>query len=57
MPTDYDSAWKEALDVYFERFVALLFPAAYADIDWSRGYEPLDKELHSDAKTSANSSG
>ena len=37
--------WKEALDRYFEPFVALLFPAAHADIDWSRGYEMLDKEL------------
>ena len=45
MPTDYDSPWKEALDVYFEPFVALLFPAAHADIEWSRGSEPLDKEL------------
>jgi hypothetical protein len=43
--SDYDSPWKEALDVYFEPFVALLFPAAHAEIDWSRGYEPLDKEL------------
>ncbi|MBC8875225.1 MAG: cytosolic protein [Planctomycetes bacterium] len=43
--TEYDSPWKEALDVYFEAFVAFFFPAAHADIDWSRGYEPLDKEL------------
>lgn len=41
----YDSPWKEALDCYFERFMAFFFPQAHADIDWSRGYEFLDKEL------------
>jgi hypothetical protein len=43
--TDYDSPWKEALDVYFEPFMALFFLDAHADIDWPRGYESLDKEL------------
>src|SRR5207248_1512165 len=43
--SDFDSPWKEALDVYFEPFVALFFPEAHAEIDWSRGYEALDKEL------------
>ncbi len=42
---DYDSAWKEALDVYFEPFLALFFPQAHTEISWSRGYESLDKEL------------
>jgi hypothetical protein len=42
---DYDSPWKEALDVYFEAFLALFFPNVHRDIDWSRGYEMLDKEL------------
>jgi hypothetical protein len=41
----YDSPWKEALDRYFERFLAFFFPQAHADIDWPRGYEFLDKEL------------
>jgi hypothetical protein len=43
--TDYDSPWKEALDAYFEPFLALLFPEVHAQIDWSRGYESLDKEF------------
>jgi hypothetical protein len=43
--TDYDSPWKEALDRYFERCMAFFFPRAHADIDWTRGYEMLDKEL------------
>ncbi len=45
MTTDYDSPWKEALDAYFEPFLALLFPQVHRQIDWSRGYESLDKEL------------
>jgi hypothetical protein len=43
--TDYDSPWKEALAVYFEAFLAFFFPALHADIDWTHGYEMLDKEL------------
>jgi hypothetical protein len=45
MSADYDSPWKEALDAYFEPFVALLFPEVHRQIDWSRGYESLDKEF------------
>ena len=45
MSTDYDSPWKDALDIYFEGFLALLFPDAHAQVDWSRGYESLDKEF------------
>ncbi len=42
---DSDSPWKEALDRFFERCIAFFFPKIHADIDWSRGYEMLDKEL------------
>lgn len=45
MSADYDSPWKEALDTYFEAFLALWFPAPHGQIDWSRGYESLDKEF------------
>jgi hypothetical protein len=45
MSTDYDSPWKEALDACFEPFLALLFPEVHVQIDWSRGYESLDKEF------------
>jgi hypothetical protein len=48
--SDYDSPWKEALDVYFQPFLALFFAEAHADIDWSRGYESLDKELQQVAR-------
>ncbi|MCI0682856.1 MAG: hypothetical protein L0Y71_12205 [Gemmataceae bacterium] len=43
--SDFDSPWKEALDRYFPSFMALLFPGIHADIDWSRSFEMLDKEL------------
>ncbi len=43
--SDYDSPWKEALDFYFEPFMAFFFPQTYNDIDWSKGYESLAKEL------------
>ncbi|MBD1940746.1 Rpn family recombination-promoting nuclease/putative transposase [Coleofasciculus sp. FACHB-712] len=42
---DYDSPWKEALEIYFTDFMAFFFPQAYADINWSQGYEFLDTEL------------
>jgi hypothetical protein len=43
--SDYDSPWKDALDFLFDSFIALFFPSAHAQIDWSRGFEFLDKEL------------
>ena len=42
---DYDSPWKQALEVYFMNFMAFFFPEIYTDIDWSRSYEFLDQEL------------
>jgi len=42
---DFDSPWKEALDGDLQSFIALFFPVMHAEIDWSRGYETLDKEL------------
>ncbi len=42
---DFDSPWKDAIDVYFAPFLQLLFPTIHDGIDWARGYEFLDKEL------------
>jgi hypothetical protein len=47
---EYDSPWKEALERYFEAFMSFFFPEAHAEIDWSRGYEFLDKELQQVAR-------
>lgn len=41
----YDSPWKEILNLYFQEFMEFFFPDIAKEIDWSRGYEMLDKEL------------
>jgi hypothetical protein len=43
--TDYDSPWKEVIERYFKAFMAFFFPDANEEINWSHGYEFLDKEL------------
>lgn len=47
MPTasDYDSAWKDALESYLPEFMSLLWPALFAKIDWRHPPVFLDKEL------------
>lgn len=42
---DYDTPWKDVRDRWHRQFLEFFFPLAAADIDWSRGYEFLDKEL------------
>jgi hypothetical protein len=42
---DFDGPWKEALRRFFPAFLAFLFPLVYADINWRRKFEFLDKEL------------
>jgi hypothetical protein len=49
---DFDSPWKESLELYFRAFLALFFPHIHDDIDWSRGFEFLDKELQKIVRTS-----
>jgi hypothetical protein len=48
--SDFDSPWKEALDYFLARFLSLFFTQVHAGIDWSKGYEALDKELHQIAR-------
>jgi len=43
--TDHDTPWKEALELFLPQFLAFFFPRVHEAIDWSRGYESLDKEL------------
>lgn len=43
--TDYDSPWKEIIELYFTRFLEFFFTLAYDAIDWTRPYEFLDTEL------------
>ncbi len=42
---EFDSPWKEALELFFEPLLRLFFPDLHAAIDWSKGYESLDAEL------------
>lgn len=42
---DYDSPWKGMLERYFEQFMIFFFPQAHSGINWSKGFEMLDKEL------------
>lgn len=41
----YDEAWKLGLDSFLPYIMRLLFPAAFAEIDWRRGFQPLNTEL------------
>ncbi|MBN2506338.1 MAG: transposase [Verrucomicrobia bacterium] len=43
--TDYDGAWKEALELYLEPFLQLCFPTVAQGIDWALPVEFLDQEL------------
>ena len=43
--TQADSAWKDVLSVWFPEFMVFFYPELAAKIDWSAGYESLDKEL------------
>ena len=43
--TEFDSPWKEIIQLYFEDFMLFFFPQVHSQIDWSRGFEFLDQEL------------
>src|SRR2546428_13331031 len=42
---DWDSPWKETLQHFFRAVLAFFFPDLHDAIDWSKGYESLDKEF------------
>jgi hypothetical protein len=44
---EYDSPWKEGIELYFKEFMEFFFPQIAGEIDWGNGYEFLDKELQS----------
>ncbi|MGB0386188.1 MAG: hypothetical protein ACPGWR_15375 [Ardenticatenaceae bacterium] len=41
----YDSPWKDVLNRYLPECLVFFFPEVAQQIDWSKGYEFLDKEL------------
>jgi hypothetical protein len=50
--SDYDSPWKEVLDVYLEPFLQFFFPLIHHDIDWPRGHETLERSSNRSCPTS-----
>ena len=42
---DYDSAWKDVIEGIFPDFIKFFYPDAFTDIDWSKGFKFLNKEL------------
>jgi hypothetical protein len=46
----HDSAWKDILDVYFPQALEVCFPELYDQIDWTREWTSLDKELQAITK-------
>lgn len=43
--TEFDSAWKDVIERYFQDFIQFFLPQAHGEIEWKRGFEFLDKEL------------
>src|SRR5438270_756188 len=43
--SEFDTPWKDILDIYFEQFIAYCWPERHSEIDWNHGYKSLDKEL------------
>ena len=48
-----DSLWKEILERYLRPVLKLCFPHVEAALDWSKGFEFLDKELQEIARDAA----
>ncbi len=42
---EFDGPWKRAIETYVEPFFEFFFPVIHQGVDWSQGYEFLDKEL------------
>jgi predicted transposase YdaD len=43
--SEYDSPWKDILEIYFEDFLLFFFPDIHSAIDWTQPIEFLNKEL------------
>ncbi|MFI0348702.1 MAG: hypothetical protein ACH346_08090 [Chthoniobacterales bacterium] len=51
---EFDDPWKYVLTHFFKYFMEFCLPELTPSIDWSRGYEPLDKELQKIMPASQN---
>ena len=52
-PDQFDSPWKEALEVYLHSMLEFCFPRVAEGIDWSAPVEFLDKELQEVVRNAA----
>ncbi|TGO02590.1 hypothetical protein PN36_22440 [Candidatus Thiomargarita nelsonii] len=43
--SEFDSPWKKIIEHFFKEFMLFFFSQVHDSIDWTRGYEFLDKEL------------
>jgi len=50
--SDYNSGWKEMIELYLPDFILFYYPSIYKDIDFERGFVFLDKELNKIVKDS-----
>ena len=48
-----DELWKDVIEGLFPQFLSFFAPDLSQDVDWEKGYEFLDKELHQIAPESA----
>lgn len=51
--SDYDHPWKDALSLYFRDFLEFCLPHIAKEIDWTKKYESLDKELNAITREAA----
>jgi hypothetical protein len=49
---EHDNPWKEAVEDLFDDFLFFFFPEIHRDVDFSKGYQFLEKELHKIIKSS-----
>lgn len=47
---DFDSPWKEALQIWLHHFLAYFFADIEKDVNWKRGYEAMEKEFQQIAR-------
>lgn len=43
---DYDTPWKKIFDRYFKEFMEYCWPDKCQEVDWSKGYKMMDKEMN-----------
>lgn len=57
LASEFDTAWKQALEWFFEPFLGFFFPPVHGAVDWSREPAFLDKELQAVVPEAATGRG